>query len=207
MIELDLAPGVRRASQRDLDRLAGVLARAFREDPFHRWLLPEEDLWRRQSPRLWRALLRARRRHGGVLTSEGGEAVAVWGAPTQRRGVGLDELGFALRGAWILGRRLPRLLPGMAAVAARHPREPHWYLEVLGTDPPHRGRGLGVSLLAPVLARCDRAQLPAYLEASRPENVPYYERLGFAVCGEVDVPRGPRIHLMWRVPQSPDRGS
>jgi predicted N-acetyltransferase YhbS len=82
-----------------------------------------------------------------------------------------------------------------------HPREPHWYLAVLGTDPPHQGKGVGAALMTPVLARCDAEGTGAYLESSKPDNVPYYERFGFRVTGQIDMPKGPTMWPMWRDPQ------
>ena len=46
----------------------------------------------------------------------------------------------------------------------KHPREPHWYLALLGVDPALQGRGFGPHLMQPVLDRCDSDRLPAYLE-------------------------------------------
>ena len=79
--------------------------------------------------------------------------------------------------------------------------EPHWYLAILGTDPPHQGKGVGGALLAPVLTRCDTEGTGAYLESSKPDNVPYYERFGFRVSGQIDMPDGPTMWPMWRDPQ------
>ena len=59
----------------------------------------------------------------------------------------------------------------------------------------------GGSLMTPVLERCDRAGLGAYLESSKPENLPYYERFGFRVTGQFDMPKGPPMWPMWRDPQ------
>ncbi len=42
--------------------------------------------------------------------------------------------------------------------------------------------------------------LVAALETSSPDNVRLYERLGFAVTGEVQVPAGPHVWLMRRWP-------
>ena len=51
------------------------------------------------------------------------------------------------------------------------------------------------------LARCDAARLPAYLESSKERNVPFYERHGFRVTGELTIPGGgPTLWLMWRNP-------
>ena len=48
---------------------------------------------------------------------------------------------------------------------------PHWYLMLLGADPVFRRQGAGTALLAPVLERCDRDGVPAYLETQKEENV------------------------------------
>ena len=48
--------------------------------------------------------------------------------------------------------------------------------------------------------RCDAEGLSAYLESSDLANVPLYERHGFRVTGEVVIPDGPVIPLMWRDP-------
>ena len=84
------------------------------------------------------------------------------------------------------------------------PHEPHWYLATLGADPEHQGRGVGSSLMRPVLEHCDHEGLPAYLESSKERNVPFYRRHGFEVTREVDLPGGgPKIWTMWRTPQPP----
>ena len=90
---------------------------------------------------------------------------------------------------------------GLGQMEKVHPREPHWYLAILGTDPPEQGKGVGGSLMTPVLERCDRAGLGAYLESSKPENLPYYERFGFRVTGQFDMPKGPPMWPMWREPR------
>jgi hypothetical protein len=43
---------------------------------------------------------------------------------------------------------------------------------------------LGSALLKTMLTRCDAERMPAYLETSYPENVPFYERRGFRVTGD-----------------------
>ena len=94
----------------------------------------------------------------------------------------------------------PLVLRGFQRLMALHPTEPHWYLSVLGTDPEHQKSGIGSALLRSVLARCDAEGAAAYLEASRPENVPYYERHGFEVVGEFRLPKGPPV---WRMSYAP----
>ena len=43
--------------------------------------------------------------------------------------------------------------------------------------------------------------VPAYLECTKQRNVAFYERHGFAVTGEIQVPDGgPVLWAMWRAP-------
>ena len=86
-------------------------------------------------------------------------------------------------------------------MAEAHPEEPHWYLAIIGSDPDVRGKGFGNALMRSRLERCDAEFAPAYLESSNPDNVPYYERFGFEVTGEIVVPGGPTLVPMWRRPR------
>ena len=97
-----------------------------------------------------------------------------------------------LRRARICGEALGKL-------EAIHPTEEHWYLEVVGVDPSQRGRGIGTTVIAPMLERCDAEGLPAYLESSNEANLPLYARFGFEVVDEVHPGNGcPPVWPMWR---------
>lgn len=100
--------------------------------------------------------------------------------------------------ALVTGRNRRTGLALLSAVEKHHPREPHWYLPVLGVDPICQGEGIGSALLLHRITLCDRAGEPMYLETQKPENVPYYERFGFKVQREVAVPKSPTVWLMWR---------
>ena len=62
--------------------------------------------------------------------------------------------------------------------------------------------GFGQALMRSRLDRCDAEHAPAYLESSNPDNVPYYQRFGFEITGEIQVPDGgPSLIPMWRQPR------
>jgi hypothetical protein len=105
---------------------------------------------------------------------------------------------------WLFGERpgprLRRLRRYFASEARRHGRHRQVLRsgDVAGVafwDPP------GSALVSPVLVRCDREGLGAYLESSKPANVPYYERFGSSVIGRIDLPSGPPVWPMWRDPE------
>jgi ribosomal protein S18 acetylase RimI-like enzyme len=105
-------------------------------------------------------------------------------------------------------RSLPALMRLGANVERAFPDDPVWYLEVVGVRPGAQHRGIGTRLLEPGLARADADGLPCYLETPRPENIPFYERLGFRVEREgVELLPGGPTHWTMRRPPAPERHS
>ncbi len=199
-----MAADVRLAGPDDLPAVARSLGRAFRDDPIFEWLMPRPDLDRRArlAEPFFAVDARMRVREATAWCSGERRGAALWAAPGRWKTGILDGLRLALPLA--RGARL-RTLSGLAALSRLekvHPREPHWYLAVLGTDPDHQGRGIGGALMAPVLETCDREGVPAYLESSKESNVPYYERFGFRVQRDFSLgTAAPTLWLMWRDPQ------
>lgn len=193
---------VRKARRGDVDGLAGMLGRAFDDDPLACFVFPDPIRRRRGLPRFFGLQLRHVFLPGQeVYTTEDGTSAALW-SPPGRRAAGLVALARLAPVVPLLGRRLRPTLAMLSLVEARHPKEPHWYLGVLGTEPERQGRGLGSSVLEPVLTRCDAEGVPAYLESSKEANVAFYRRHGFEVTEELSVTaRGPRLWLMWRQPR------
>jgi GNAT superfamily N-acetyltransferase len=194
----------RLATEADIPEGAAAFARAFYDDPAVMWLLPDDTKRLRQLTQLYGVLLAKTMRIDfyETYTTDDHAGLAIWGRPggwEPPTKVMLPVLPKMLR---ILGPRcFVRYMRTMAAVKKVHPEEPHWYLAGLGTDPPKQRSGVGRSLIAAVLARCDTERLPAYLETQKAENVPYYNRFGFRVTGEIDLPGGgPHLWLMWRDP-------
>jgi ribosomal protein S18 acetylase RimI-like enzyme len=189
---------VRNARADDLRAVSLVLARAFRGDPVHRWILPGEFDWALASDAFFAMVMRDMLRHESVYTTEAREGAAFWIPPYPQLATLRERLAMAVRWYAALGRRARGIGDQLARVERAHPHEPHWYLAVLGTDPRHQGRGVGAALLAPILARCDADRVPAYLESSKRSNVPFYERHGFRVLGELAIRGGPVIWRMLR---------
>ncbi|KAB7754156.1 GNAT family N-acetyltransferase [Mycolicibacterium mucogenicum] len=193
----------RAATRSDIGGLSHTLARAFADDPVMTWMLPDDGLRRRRLPRLFTALTKYQHLgHGGVevaLSADGIGAAALWDPPgkwQQTRGTELRAVPMMLL---TFGTAVLRGQAAAELMKKHHPEEPHWYLAVIGSDPTVRGGGFGQALMKSRLDRVDAEHAPAYLESSNPVNVPYYERFGFEVTGEMVLPNGgPSLIPMWR---------
>ncbi|AWG62976.1 GNAT family N-acetyltransferase [Mycobacteroides abscessus] len=194
---------VARATDADVPEMSGVLARAFGDDPVWGWLLRDPARRAKALPRMFTVF--ARHHHlagGGVeVARKGGAlgAIALWDPPGRWRHTWSEQLRAFPSLIRALGARVPAALRLDEAMQAAHPEEPHWYLAVIGSDPSLRGKGFGQALMRSGLDRCDAQHAPAYLESSKPANVPYYMRFGFEVMGEIRLPGGgPTLIPMWR---------
>jgi GNAT superfamily N-acetyltransferase len=179
--------------------LSVTLARAFADDPVMNYLVGANI---RRLSTFFGAELRQYVRNGEVLTAGDNAAGALWARPNRWRSGLRDLLRSTPAMAAALRTHVPRALKVLSRMEQAHPREPHWYLGVVGTDPAAQGKGLGRALIDPILQRCDEAGLGAYLESSKERNIPYYNRFGFTVTGEIAFPGGPTLWPMWREPRT-----
>jgi ribosomal protein S18 acetylase RimI-like enzyme len=179
-----LAPG-------ELGLAAGVLARAFRDNPLNRAVIRAGEARRERAnragvgaylplarERAYVAVARAEAAPIGVLV-----ATPPWRWPLPAPGpLGMLRLvfgqGFGVARRWSEVSRQLR---------AHHPGQPHWYLATLGVEPACWGRGAGSALLADLVAKVDADATSAYLETDRPELERYYRGAGFEVRERIQV--------------------
>jgi ribosomal protein S18 acetylase RimI-like enzyme len=196
---------VRRVVPPDVPALVEVLARAFDDDPVPQWLFRGE----RRRRRGLRAFFTVQLRHtylerGEVFTTAELAGAAMWSPPGRARPGWRDLVRLVPVLPYLtgLGRDTPEAARLLTAVDAARPRELHWYLATLGTDPDRQRTGVGSALIRSVLDRVDEEGLPAYLESSKESNLSFYGQHGFEVTGEIRTPRGgPTLWLMWRRPR------
>ena len=142
--------------------------------------------------------------HDETYTTEGVAAGALWLPPGEWPLGLLDSLRLLPYFATFWGHNVPRALRFSSKLDSRHPRDPHYFLYLLGVDPTRQSKGTGTSLTQPVLERCDREKMSAYLETSAPRNLVLYDRNGFEVVEEVHLAAGgaPPVWRMWREPRA-----
>lgn len=199
-------PRTSSATPEDWRALSDVLAAAFADDPVWSWLLPDGATRLERLRRFFGLETRAVvLRHGASVAArdETGALGAALVLPPGRwrtplRVQALHAPGFTR----VFGRRVPIALGVLTSMERRHIRERHVYLPYIGVGPAAQGQGIGSAMLGPVLERCDREGLPAYLEASSPRSAALYARLGFRTLDLIRPFGSPPLELMRRPPGS-----
>jgi len=194
-------PSSRVAGPDDIAVVSRTVALAFFDDPVWGPAMGGAGTTLEQKEGLWRIFIAGAVRYPWSRIVNGGAAVSVWFPPDSSE---LDddqevELQIALTG--LLG---PVGAAEFAELAGRfeanHKHDvPHAYLSLLATHPDHRGRGIGMGLLADDLRRVDEMRLPAWLESTNPANDRRYQSLGFEPVHSFRTVDGQRvITTMWR---------
>jgi GNAT superfamily N-acetyltransferase len=189
----------RPAHWEDAGPLSETLARAFFDDPMICFLLADENTRPAKMPRLFKLLFKLGLPHGACDVTSGYEAAALW-RPPGRWHIPFHQYitnGPAFLDIFGLTTGL-RAMSIMDHIEKHHPREPHYYLQVIGTDPAKQGKGFGGVVMRRQLAIADAARMPAYLESSKTTNIPIYQSFGFELTGEIHLPGGPTLYPMWR---------
>lgn len=189
--------GARRATDGDLPRIAATLTRAFAPYDFVRAAMPGPGFERRLHE-LYLLFARHALSAGEVWVAGDGAAAALWQPPGA---AGHADKATVARILELLGDGREAYLAGAEQAAGQRPAGPHWYLDVLGTDPGRRREGLASAVLRPVLVRADADRLPVVVDTSAPENLPFYATHRFSVVSEYDGPED-RAHV-WVLRREP----
>ena len=176
-------------------RTISTLVTAFAADPFIRWMFPRADQYLLAFPRVLQFFAGAAFDSDTAYRSADFSAAALWLPP----GVSPDEEGLGQ----VLANHVEvamqdQVFAVMEQVGTGHPAAPHWYLPAMGVDPIRQGSGIGSEVLDHSLARCDQTCRLAYLESTNPANIPFYQRHGFDVVGEIQIDGSPVLTRMLR---------
>jgi ribosomal protein S18 acetylase RimI-like enzyme len=187
------------ATPADLDAIVSTFTSAFFHDPVWGPAFPDERRRAEQAAVMWRVYAASALRYPWTLVTPNVEAAAIWIPPggvelTEEEADGLEE-----RLAEVTDAGTARAVMAVGEqFEAAHPTEPFFYLTILGTHADHRGKGLGMGLLAEGLARIDALGAPVYLESTNPANIKRYESIGFAARDEITAVGGQVVTTMWR---------
>ncbi len=187
------------ATTADTEAIVATITSAFFNDPLWGPVFADEQQRTMQSQVMWRVHIASALRYPFTLVTPQVEAAAVWIPPGGTELTELEEQGLERILTQSAGEAAcQKILRIYQQLDAAHPKEPCFYLSLLGVHDSFRGHGLGMSLLRDSLRRIDALGAPAYLESSNPENIARYESVGFTARDEVTVESGHTVTTMWR---------
>jgi ribosomal protein S18 acetylase RimI-like enzyme len=178
--------------------LASLFGRAFVGEPMMAWPLGVEGDLVERLAHAFGAFLERVIPLGGVWEAGPGMGASIWMAPhhadaweeatdNARRHVPSGE-----------GERRWDTLWGW--VESKIPEEPLWHFDSLAVEPAMQGRGIGSALIESGLSQVGADEC-VFLETGTARNVPLYERFGFRVVEDADMPEGgPHVWFMRRDP-------
>jgi ribosomal protein S18 acetylase RimI-like enzyme len=197
--------------RKDQNRPVGdVLGRAFETNPGFVWALPDASSRLRKLTWFMETATKIGDKYGEVYTTpEGVDGGAIW-LPPGKTTLSLPQMltgGFLsapLR--WGIGPFM-RFMGVVSRFEHLHKEAmpgDHWYLFILGVDPPRQQQGIGSALIQPGLRKADESRLPCYLETDKTEDVAFYRKHGFDVLVTENFPKGgPTFWTMRRPPADP----
>jgi GNAT superfamily N-acetyltransferase len=204
-----------RLSSAECGRASRLLTRAFADDPIITHFLYDHLRRWIAFPAFFRAVIEEMLPSSHVYAAHNDDnliGVAAWLPPNA------PEPDAAARRAAARQQRVVRMMfprssrslfQGFVVLGEFHPSDPHWYLAFVGIEPTMQSRGIGHTLLAPVLNLADQTNALCYLETPFPRTHQFYERLGFVRHAEhkpfIGAPKGVVTFLRQPSPAAQER--
>lgn len=185
------------ATLKDIDQCIAVIVLAFGNEPGARWMYPDPYQYIANFPEFVKIFSDKALAYGSAHYIDQFLAAAFWLPPQVRTE---QETLVELISNSVSEKLRYDIFELFEKLNFYHPKEPHWHLPLIGTDPTHQGKGYGSALLAYALNIFDQNQAPAFLEATSEKSVRIYQRKGFEVLDTVQVGNSPHIFPMLRKP-------
>jgi ribosomal protein S18 acetylase RimI-like enzyme len=197
---------IRRATIGDTDNIVTTLVRAYVEDPFMKeYYWRHAESYEKSADMVYRTTIEmiVKESNHQLLISDDGKGVAFWYAPNAYKVNVLQVIAWLPRIIRHFGfKSLKPIMNTFQSMDKHRPKEAHYYLNCIGIDPDHRGKGIGSALMNTILERCDRERCGAYLESTTETRQGFYKKFGFELVTKIDIPKGTvPLWSMWRAPR------
>ena len=190
----DIENEIFRLTKKHIKPAGEVLGRALCNDPISVYTLPNDEVRQLMIKYVFQMMTCLGVRYGEVYAiSPNFEGVAIWIPFKTYKEKLVRILRCAIKAKiYKLGKEAAKLIKPIQNCNKKiHksiiPNE-HWYLQTLGVDPHHQGKGYGTFLIKHMFEKIDAQGLPVYLETSLEKNVKFYEKFGFNIKREMIIP-------------------
>lgn len=174
------------ATFQEKELVVEILAQSFQDNLSVNYLIPRDSKRMQRIRELMAYSFDLCRLFGKAVLSENRKACALVIFPDRKR---TSVQSLVLSARLILKamgiRNIGKALSRESQVAQKHPSTQIYHLWFLGVLPEFQSEGTGGELLDELLADAVTMNRPVYLETSTLRNLPWYERHGFSIYGEI----------------------
>jgi len=184
---------------KQLAKNIGVLwADCFSDKPMFCHIFKESSVEQRHQNMMWTMERRARLSLAylqGQVLGAGEQGTAFWYQPQQKPGfhpLQLLKEGFAwvpIKFGYQVFKRMNEVSMHEIEAYTKHRKSNMWVLEGVAVSPNHQGKGLGTQLLQAMLSAIDARGEQTFVLTHNPENIAFYEKLGFQLVEELALKR------------------
>jgi ribosomal protein S18 acetylase RimI-like enzyme len=167
------------------DEFAGVLSRAFYNDPYYCFIMPNDKKRAEQLQWWMKILLRYSFKYGTIHYTNDLKSVAMWLGPDKPI---IDDIKILSSGLILYPFRIGyRNFMRVTDISEQWKREHmkiskrHYYLMVIGVEPEFQQKGIGSRLMQVGLKKADDEKLECFLETVTNEDVKFYMKHNFDV--------------------------
>ena len=167
------------------NEFAGVLSRAFYNDPYYVFIMPNDKKRMEQLQWWMRILLRYTYKYGSIHYTNDFKSVAMWVGPDKPI---IDDAKIGYMGLMLYPFKIGvlnfrRLLDISGQWNKEHKKlnKRHYYLMVIGVEPEFQQKGIGSRLMQVGLKKADDEKLECFLETVTYEDVKFYIKHNFEV--------------------------
>lgn len=185
----------------DKTKVVNIISQAFDNDPVFNWIVRQNQKQKRIR-KLVESSVELTIPFEEIYISKDEKGTAVW-VPPDKHKLSLYQT-FKILNMFIQISGLKRIIEMMkffSFMEKQYPKEPFFHLLYLAVVPEAQSKGIGASLMKPILNYCSQNNLYVYLENSSEKNLSLYEKNGFNVFKEWKISDdGPAIWFMKRKP-------
>lgn len=166
-------------------KFVGLLSRAFYNDPYYVFIMPNGKKRMAQLHWWMKILLRYTLKYGDIHYTDDHKSVAMWLGPDKPmiNDIKILSLGLILYPFKIGVRNFLRVLDISGQWDKEHKKlnKRHYYLMAIAVEPEFQQKGIGSHLMQVGLKKADDENLDCFLETVTPEDVKFYKKHNFEV--------------------------
>ena len=165
-----------------------ILSRSFDDNQSINYIVKQDSKRKERIEGLMEYCFKVCLAKGQIFISDNDKSCALILHPEKKMGAikeMLLELKLAINGIGVI--RSFKVLKREKLIKQNQPKEPFYYLWLIGVAPDTQGKGIGSALIEEVFQKYNKGTRPFYLETSVVKNISWYEKYGFKIYKELDL--------------------